>query len=110
MAQEQEFVRYSLRLDTDTHERLKYWSKRNGVTINQYIQDAIDRQIRYENGDYDLPTAEQQRVNQLIASQNATTATLESLQITVMNGFDALIGLTRGDNYLMSEESGEIDE
>ena len=64
----------------------------------------------YENGDYDLPTAEQQRVNQLIASQNATTATLESLQITVMNGFDALIGLTRGDNYLMSEESGEIDE
>ena len=110
MAQEQETIRYSLRLDSDTHERLKYWSKRNGVTINQYIQDAIERQIKYENGDYDLPTAEQQRVNQIVAGQEAVKATLDSLQKTVMNGFDALVGLTRGDNYLMSEESGEIDE
>ena len=103
-------VRISLRIDADTHERLKYWSARKQVSLNTYIMDAIDLMIAYENGDYDLPTAEIQRVNQLIDVVQSLVSSVDNLQNVTINGFDALVGITRGDNYLLKEEDGELDE
>ena len=103
-------VRISLRIDTDTHERLKYWSARKQVSLNAYIMDAIELMIAYENGDYDLPTAEIQRVNQLIDVVQSLVSSVDNLQNVTINGFDALVGITRGDNYLLKEEDGELDE
>lgn len=50
MVEPKNTVRVSLRLDEDTHERLKYWSARKQVSLNTYILDAIDLIIAYENG------------------------------------------------------------
>ena len=67
MAQhEAERRRVALRLHPDLHERVKYWADKEGVSINEWIMSAIEGQIARANGDYDLPTAEIARLNQLV--------------------------------------------
>jgi predicted DNA-binding protein len=110
MAEPKNTVRVSLRLDEDTHERLKYWSARKQVSLNTYILDAIDLMIAYENGDYDVPTALIQRINQLTGTVMAVQSSMDNLTNVTINGFDAIVGLARGDNYLAQEEDGELDE
>lgn len=110
MAEPKNTVRISLRLDEDTHERLKYWSARKQVSLNTYVMDAIDLMIAYENGDYDVPTAFMQRINQLTGTVVALQSSVDNLTDVTVNGFDAIAGLARGDNYLVKAEDGELDE
>lgn len=110
MAEPKNTVRVSLRLDEDTHERLKYWSARKQVSLNTYILDAIDLMIAYENGDYDVPTALMQRINQLTGTVMAVQSSMDNLTNVTINGFDAIVGLARGDNYLAQEEDGELED
>lgn len=87
---------------------LQYWADRNQVSINDYIHESIDLAIRHENGDYDLPTLEVARLNQLIDTITVLSSNVQSLERIVISGFDSLLGLTRGDNYLLENEDGEI--
>ena len=100
--------RVTTTISDDQFERLKYWSEKHQISINAYIADAIDKMIRYENKDYDLPTLEIQRLNQLIDAVTVNSSNIQSLERVVVSGFDSLLGLTRGDNYLLEEEDGEI--
>ena len=61
-----------------------------------------------ENGDYDLPKAEILRLNQLIEIISVLSSDVQSLESVTIHGFDSLLNLTRGDNYLLEEEDGEI--
>lgn len=100
--------RVTATVDDDTFERLKYWSKKHGVSINVYLNDAIDTMIQFENHDYDLPTAEVQRLNQLVDGQIALADSVSALERVIVSGFDSLLGLTKGDNYLLNDEDGDI--
>ena len=75
--------------------------------MNEYILEAIDRQIAYENRDYDLPTAEINRLNQLTDLILTLSSNVKNLEDVTISGFDSLLGLTRGDNYLL-EEDGDV--
>lgn len=100
--------RVTVTIDSDTYERLKYWADKKDCSINEYLKDALDLAIRYENKDYDLPTLEIQRLNQLIDVITTLSSNHQSLENIIISGFDSLIGLTRGDNYLLEHEDGEI--
>lgn len=101
--------RVAIRLHPDTKERVNYWAEKHGVSANEYMAEAVEAAIRRENGDYDLPTLETQRLNQLIDQQAALETSVNNLQTIAVNGFDSLMGLTRGDSYLLDEEDGELD-
>ena len=92
--------RVSVRLTEDEYQRVLYWAQRRGLSIDGYLYDALETRIAIENHDYDLDTAEVQRVNQLTEAVQALTKSQESLERVVTSGFDTLIGLTNGDNYL----------
>lgn len=94
-------------LDDDV-QRVEYWAARRGISINEYIHDAVIEKIKRENKDYDLPTMEIARLNQLIDAMTVLSTNVQSLESIVTSGFDSLIGLTRGDNYLLNHEDGEI--
>lgn len=100
--------RITATITEDDFQKLSYWSKRNGVSINEYLKEAVEEKIKRENGDYDLPTLEQQRLNQLIDVTTVLSSNIQSLEQIVTSGFDSLIGLTRGDNYLLENEDGDI--
>lgn len=101
-------VRVPLRLHPDTKERAKYWAAKANVSVNEYMAEAVEEKIRRENGDYDLPTLEVARLNQLSDEMRSLSVNNANLQTVILQVFDTLMGLTRGDNYLLDDESGEI--
>lgn len=111
-SQNQARERTVVRLHPDTKQRVGYWSKRRGFdSANEYIVEAIEEKIRRENLDYDLPTLEIARLNQVVDEMKANSTNLANLERVVTQGFDSLIGLTRGDNnYLSDDEDGELSE
>ena len=101
-------VRRAVRLRQDTDQRASYWADRENISVNEFIAEAVEEKIARKNGDYDLPTLEQARLNQLIDQMASLSTNVANLQSVTTSGFDALMGLTRGDNYLLDDEDGEI--
>lgn len=100
--------RPTVRLSEDEYQQVKYWAARKGLSINEYIVEAVQTQIRRENGDFDIPNAMLARVNQLVDIVLELSSNVNSLERVTTSGFDSLLGLTRGDNYLLEHEDGEI--
>ena len=100
--------RMTLRLSNDDYERLQYWAARRQMSANEYMEEALQQAIAYENRDYDLPTAEIARLNQLVDVVTNLSSNIKSLEDVTVSGFDSLLGLTRGDNYLLEQEDGEL--
>lgn len=101
-------VRKPVRLHPDTAQRLSYWATKRELSENEYMMLAIEEKIARENGDYELPTLEQYRLNQLLDEVKALSTNSANLERVVTSGFDSLLGLTRGDSYLLDDESGEL--
>lgn len=99
-----------VRLHPDSKQRAAYWADRGGFdSVNAYIVEAIEEKIARENLDYDLPTLEIARLNQLVDQIAALSKNSANLERVVISGFDSIIGLARGDNnYLDDTEDGEL--
>lgn len=98
-----------VRLDPDDKQRAAYWADKRGFSsVNEYVAEAVIEKIRRENLDYDLPTLEIARLNELVDQVAALAKNSANLERVVTTGFDSLIGLTRGDNYLLDDEEGEL--
>lgn len=101
--------RVALRLDSKTYERVLYWAGVQDVSANEYIAAAVEAAIARENGDYDLPTLEIARLNQMLDEVKALSTNVGSLEQVVVNMSQSIIGLAKGDNYLFDEaEDGEL--
>lgn len=98
-----------VRLDPDDKQRAEYWADKRGFSsLNEYVAQAVVEKIRRENLDYDLPTLEIARLNELVDQVGALAKNSANLERVVTTGLDSLIGLTRGDNYLLADEDGEL--
>lgn len=103
------YHRLTLRLNHKDFDRLSYWADKKGVSINEFVPMMLDLFIGIENGNYQLPTLEQARLNQLIDATLSLSSNVQSLESIVIHGFDSLLQLTKGDNYLLEhEEDGEF--
>lgn len=98
---EREKYRVQVTLDADEYERLKHWSSAKEMTINDYIREAIIFLNKWELGEIDLPTLEIQRLNQLVDGMQVLSSNVHSLEKVITSGFDSLLGLTKGENYLL---------
>lgn len=95
----------SLRLTEDEYDRLNYYSEKWDMTKTDVIIESFEHYIRWVNSDYDLPTAEIQRLNQLIDITDRLVVSQENLEKSTISGIESIIGFVRGENYL-----GDIDE
>lgn len=101
--------RFTASVDDEMHEHVIYWAEKKGITINELLRDAIKLYIAYQNKDYDLPALEIQRLNQLVDAISVLSSNVNSLEKVTVSGFDSLISLTRGDNYLLENDDGDLD-
>ncbi|MDX3019987.1 hypothetical protein [Streptomyces acidiscabies] len=98
-----------IRLAPDDKQRAAYWADRRGFSsVNEYVAEAVAEKIRRENLDYDLPTLEIARLNELVNQVAALAKNSANLERVVTTGFDSLIGLTRGDSNYLLDEDGEL--
>ncbi|MDO4254313.1 MAG: hypothetical protein Q4C81_04085 [Kocuria sp.] len=97
------------RLSSDEKQRAEYWAQKRGFSsVNEYVAEAVAEKIRRENLDFDIPDILTARINQVVDELKALSTNNANLERVVTMGFDSLIGLTRGDNYLLDEENGEL--
>ncbi|MBQ7636203.1 MAG: hypothetical protein IJS80_02730 [Lachnospiraceae bacterium] len=85
-------------------EELSYWADKLGMSNNEYVRHALKVAIKRENKDYDLPDLEVARLNQLVDAMNVLSFNVANLEHIVTSGFQSLLSLTRGENYLLDDE------
>lgn len=101
--------RLVVRLASADKQRAQYWADKHGFSsANEYVAEAVAEQIRRENLDYDLPTMEIARLNELVDQVTALSTNVANLERIVTHLAESLIQLTRGDNYLTDAEDGEL--
>lgn len=100
--------RLTLRLSDVDYDKLSYWADKVGMSMNEFVPVILDRWVDIENGNYQLPTLEAARLNQIIDVVVGLSSNIQSLESVTINGFDSLLKLTKGDNYLLEHEDGEF--
>lgn len=103
-----ERVRKTMRLHKDTVQHVEYWRRKVGLSETEFYVQAVEEKIARCNGDYDLPTLEQLRLNQLIDEIRSLSTNQRNLEVVVTTLADSMLGLARGDSYLLDEENGEL--
>ncbi|MEK4277729.1 hypothetical protein [Paenibacillus sp. FSL R7-0026] len=100
--------RHSMRLLKDDKAFVVYWAEMFDMDVTELMITSVRHYVSWKNKDFDLPTAEMQRLNQLIDAMESMASSNEKLSNTVINGFDAMMGMMRGDNYLIEPENGDL--
>jgi len=100
--------RHNMRLYPADSQFLVYWADQFGMDQTEFLIIAMRHYVKWRNQDYELPTAEIQRLNQMVDAVQSLVVSHEHLEKSVVNGFDAMLGIIRGDNYLVEEEDGEL--
>ncbi|OMF76763.1 hypothetical protein [Paenibacillus glucanolyticus] len=101
-------ARASMRLLKEDKAFVVYWAEVFGMDSTELMMRGVRHYVAWRNQDFDLPTAEMQRLNQLIDAMENMASSNERLSNTVINGFDAMMGIMRGDNYLLEPENGDL--
>ena len=102
--------RVTVRLSPDERERAEYWAAKRGFSsLNEYVANAVSEQVRREMYDFDIPEILVSRMNQLIDETKSLSTNVANLERVSTMGFDSLIGVTKGGNYLLDQpEDGEL--
>ena len=100
--------RITATIDETQYQRVLFWAEANHLSVNEFLKESIDFYIKRQNGDYDLPTLEIARLNQVVGVVATLSANVQSLEDITTRGFGSLLGLTRGNNYLLQDEDGEL--
>lgn len=97
--------RHEFRFDSSLYERMIKHADKKNISVNEWLMQAIEHYLDFENKDYDLPPAEIQRLNQIVDLLEKLTANISSLEHVSTSGFAALLNFTNGTNYLSDHES-----
>lgn len=100
--------RLTLRFSDDDFLKLQHWARKRDMSVNDFVREAVEFRINWLLKDYDLAPMEVERLNQLVDIVTVLSQNIHSLEGVVTSGFDSLLGLTRGDNYLLDEDGGDM--
>lgn len=102
-------MRVTVTLSNDMLVKLGYWAQKHGITINQYIADAVAFSVKKNADGYKTLTQECERVNKCCELILKTNKAVSGMNKTIISGFDTLLSVTRGYNMFLREEDGDID-
>lgn len=100
--------RANIRMTEDLYNSINYWAEKKGVKVTDYIRDALLLQIKRDNKDYDLPSLEAHRLNQIIDTLEIVSANMSCLQDIIQSNFGNLMTVMNGTNYLADIGQGEV--
>lgn len=95
--------RKELILPIDDLAKIEYWADIRKQSVSEFLNSAASLYIKFINEDYDIPTLEQQRLNQLIDSQERVAIRLQQLEKTVKSSTATMVRSTNGRNYLEND-------
>lgn len=104
---ERKSERHSMRMYPEDYDKLTYWAEKFDMSSADLLVTAMSHYIGWRNGDYDLPRAETERLNQMIDAVNNLASNQGNLEKSILSSFDVMLGIIRGQNYLVEEDDGE---
>lgn len=100
--------RLTVRLDDSDYEKIAHWAEKTGRSVSEFMAEAALFRINFMLMDYPLAPLEIQRLNQLMDVVSGLSHNVQNLERVVTSGFDSLLSLTKGDNYLLDEDGSDI--
>lgn len=104
-------TRVSTTITDYKYEQVKFWAKKQGITVNQFISEAISLAIDFQNGDYHISDQDgivMGQLDQIRHGMADLNSNIVVMQKDVLSALDSLISLTRGDNYLLDTGDGDL--
>ena len=92
--------RITATLDHATYVRMQQWADAKGISINDFLREAVELKIRFENRNYPLPALEIIRLSELVEEVKALSTNMRALEITVHTGVGALMDAATGMNCI----------
>lgn len=89
--------RFQLRLNPHDANKIREWSKKQGLSQTEFIRQAVDCYIQFIKQDYELTSPEVMRLNQLIDVVQLQSQSLLILDDTIKKSLDGLFRITTGD-------------
>lgn len=100
-------TRVTVTLTDEEYQTLSHWSKIKQESMNEYIHDGISRQLDYDNHDFHTEDIMTAKMNQMVDAINALSDRISTVQHVVSLGFKSLMSVTRGDEYLFTDETSD---
>lgn len=100
--------RLTIRLSDSDFEKVSHWAEKEGKSISEFMAEAATFRMNWLCADYPLAPLEVQRLNQLLDIVTGLSHNIQSLERVTTSGFDSLLGLTRGDSYLLDEDGSDV--
>lgn len=98
--------RITLRIHPDIHARAQFWAERGGISVNEYVMEAIEQKIERDNGLIaDGGTLMDRRMGQLIDGLKSMESRVGNMEVVTTRGFEMLTQLARGDNFLLDDDT-----
>lgn len=108
MREKKKVDRHNMRMYPEDFNYLVYWADRFGMDRTELLIAAMYHYVKWKNQDYEIPAAIVHKVNQGMDILENLVVRQEHLEKSTINGFDAMLGIIRGDNYLVDDEDGEL--
>ena len=102
--------RINVTLPPHLYNAILYWAEYHQMKPVEYMRRAANLAVKRDNGDYDLHSAEIGRLNQIVDGMNELSHEVAVLSNVVLDSTKQILGLTRGDNYLLDESEDIGDE
>lgn len=88
---------------------LRYWARKKNMTINEYLRDAVESYIKWEQADHSKPTQEVERLNKRVEAVEGLRLAMYNLQRDVTTGFDTMSAVTHGENEFLNDVESDLD-
>lgn len=100
--------RLTVRVEDDDYEKIEHWARKTDRSVSEFMSEAALFRINFLLSDYPLAPLEVQRLNQLVDIITGLSQNVRNVEQIVVSGFDSLLRLTKGDNYLLDEDGSDI--
>lgn len=95
--------RLNVRISEAEKDKVAHYAERLEMSQSDFVMHCINFRIRYLNQDYDLPTAEIRRLNQLTDNTQQLVESIRNLHEVNITGFNMMLGFMRGENDLAGD-------
>lgn len=94
------------RLFEGDYVRMRYWADKQGLSMSEFVEEAVIEHMRHLSGDYDAPLLYVQRLNELTEAIKLLIESNDSLREQSAQGFASILGVMRFGDYVSEEIEG----
>ena len=101
---EKELYRISPVVSEELYNQICYWAGKRNMSKTEFVKNSVQLAIDIQNDNFTDPTFTLNRISELTEHISVMEDKLDILATTITKGFDALLRVTRGENYLDKDE------